>query len=222
MANLAPDQGFMHDKIIARHTCFGGHMDVNSHLCQITKFKMCDDLKWTTNTCDTIYTHFQGITYNIYGFGRLLLYFLPVHPYFYPSIFVFTRPNDGWTGGHKEINSLATKEHNRTDDRWSWWGTMKVMITYSCSSDTASEGDDIGDDLSRFRNNRRQLGSLCFIRCRRYMINGGDAILQGSQVQVGSLSLCRLLINQVYALVHYAYQPWYVWWDFNLFNRNQF
>ena len=22
----------------------------------------------------------------------------PVHPYFYPSIFVFTRPNDGWTG----------------------------------------------------------------------------------------------------------------------------
>ena len=29
-----------------------------------------DDLKWTTNTYDTIYTHFQGITNNIYGFGR--------------------------------------------------------------------------------------------------------------------------------------------------------
>ena len=36
-----------------------------------------DDLKWTTNTCDTIFTHFQGITNNIYGFGRpfLLLHF---------------------------------------------------------------------------------------------------------------------------------------------------
>ena len=29
-----------------------------------------DDLKWTTNTRDTIFTHFQGITSNIYGFGR--------------------------------------------------------------------------------------------------------------------------------------------------------
>ena len=40
-----------------------------------------DDLKWTTNTCDTIFTHFQGITNNVYGFGRsyLLLHFLPVH-----------------------------------------------------------------------------------------------------------------------------------------------
>ena len=53
-----------------------------------------DDLKWATNTYDTIYTHFQGITNNIYGFGR---------PFFAPSLFcssilVFTRPNDGWTG----------------------------------------------------------------------------------------------------------------------------
>ena len=50
---------------------------------------MClsDDLKWTTNTCDTIFTHFQGITNNIYGFGRLFApsffylstIFLPVH-----------------------------------------------------------------------------------------------------------------------------------------------
>ena len=40
-----------------------------------------DDLKWTTSTCDTIFTHFQGITNNIYGFGRpflLILFFLPV------------------------------------------------------------------------------------------------------------------------------------------------
>ena len=54
-----------------------------------------DDLKWTTNTHDTIFTHFQGISNNIYGFGRrifLLLHFftrppifLPVHIRFYPS-----------------------------------------------------------------------------------------------------------------------------------------
>ena len=63
-----------------------------------------DDLKWTTNTHDTIYTHLQDITNNIYGFGRLLFapsLFTrppPVHPYFYPSIFDFTRPNlDGKT-----------------------------------------------------------------------------------------------------------------------------
>ena len=47
-----------------------------------------DDLK---HTFDTIYTHFQGITNNIYAFGRpvLLLHFLPVHP---PSTHVSTRP----------------------------------------------------------------------------------------------------------------------------------
>ena len=51
-----------------------------------------DNLKWTTNTRDNIFTHFQGITNNIYGFGRPFLFwsliFLPVHSYFYPSIFV--------------------------------------------------------------------------------------------------------------------------------------
>ena len=64
-----------------------------------------DDLKWATNTCETIYTHFQGITNNIYGFERPF-FFAPSFfytsttrpPYFYLSIFVFTRPNDGWTG----------------------------------------------------------------------------------------------------------------------------
>ena len=39
-----------------------------------------DDLKWTTNTRDTILTHFKGIINNIYGFGRLSSFiFLPVH-----------------------------------------------------------------------------------------------------------------------------------------------
>ena len=51
-----------------------------------------DDLKWTTNIHDTIYTHFQGIFNNIYGLEEL---FSP--SYLCPSIFVFTRPNDGWT-----------------------------------------------------------------------------------------------------------------------------
>ena len=52
------------------------------------------------HTFDTIYTHFQGITYNIYGFGRPSFFYpsTTCPPYFYPSIFVFTRPNDGWTG----------------------------------------------------------------------------------------------------------------------------
>ena len=36
--------------------------------------------------------HFHSLTFS------LLLHFLPVHPYFYPSIFIFTHPNDGWTG----------------------------------------------------------------------------------------------------------------------------
>ena len=59
-----------------------------------------DDLKWASNTHMAPFTHFQGITNNIYGFGRpfCFLIFLLIHPYFYLSIFVFTCPNDGWTG----------------------------------------------------------------------------------------------------------------------------
>ena len=57
-----------------------------------------DDLKWTTNTHVTFHSlsTFQGITNNIYGFGRPFFapsFFArppPIHPYFYP--------NDGWTG----------------------------------------------------------------------------------------------------------------------------
>ena len=45
------------------------------------------DLKWAT-----IFTHFQDIYNNVYGFGDFLLL------NFCPSIFVFTRPNDRWTG----------------------------------------------------------------------------------------------------------------------------
>ena len=70
----------MQDKIIDSYTCFGGTVK------PVYKFlNVPDDL-----------THFQGITNNIYGFGRPFFYTRP--PYFYPSIVVFTRPNDGWTG----------------------------------------------------------------------------------------------------------------------------
>ena len=47
-----------------------------------------DDLKWATNTHDTIYIHFQGITNNIYGFGRP--FFDP--SFVYPSTHISARP----------------------------------------------------------------------------------------------------------------------------------
>ena len=60
-----------------------------------------DDLKWAKNTHVTPFTltFKEGITNDIYGFGRLLFarftpsttrppVFLAVHPYLYPSIFV--------------------------------------------------------------------------------------------------------------------------------------
>ena len=66
-----------------------------------------DDLKWAKNIHMTPFTltFKEGITNDIYGFEDFFTpsttrppIFLPVHLYFYPSIFVFTRPNDGWTG----------------------------------------------------------------------------------------------------------------------------
>ena len=47
-----------------------------------------DHLKWATNTYDTIYTHFQGITNNIYGFGRPFLYPSTTHISARPSSFL--------------------------------------------------------------------------------------------------------------------------------------
>ena len=88
----------MQDKIIASHVT---HVLVDR--CMLT-LKCCPEMDYK-HSCDTIFAHFQGITNNIYGFGRpffSLLHFFnnhppPVHPYFYMSIFIFTRPNDGWT-----------------------------------------------------------------------------------------------------------------------------
>ena len=62
------------------------------------------------HTCDTIFTHFQGITTgnNIYGFGFFCSFiFLPIHQYFYPSLFVFTHPNDGGMGLYIKLWSQA-------------------------------------------------------------------------------------------------------------------
>ena len=91
-------QGFMQDKIIANHIT---HVLVD--IWMLT-FKCWPEMEYK-HTCDTIFIHFQlfqGITNNIYDFGRPCFFcsfiFFPVHPYFYQSIFVFTRPNDGWTG----------------------------------------------------------------------------------------------------------------------------
>ena len=47
----------MQDTIIASHTCFGGHVDVNCYT-NLQTLNVPDDLKWATNTHDTIYTHF--------------------------------------------------------------------------------------------------------------------------------------------------------------------
>ena len=71
-------------KLLRVTTRFGGHMDVNCW-ASLQTWNASDDLKWTTITRDTIYTHCWGITDNIYGFGR---------PCFAPS-FVYpsnTRP----------------------------------------------------------------------------------------------------------------------------------
>ena len=62
-------------------------------------YKLLKDLKWTTNTHVTQFSLTFKSSKNIYGFRRLFapsFFFRP--PYFYPSIFVFTRPNDGWVG----------------------------------------------------------------------------------------------------------------------------
>ena len=58
------------------------------------------------HTFDIIYTHFQGITNNIYGFKTfLLLNLLPVHPYFYP-VHIRFYSSKWWFDGslHKATN----------------------------------------------------------------------------------------------------------------------
>ena len=83
---LPASQGFMQDKIIASHTFWWTHTWMLTVKPVYKLLNVSDDLKWTTNTRDTILNHFQGITNNIYGFGRLFCsIFLPVHIRFYLS-----------------------------------------------------------------------------------------------------------------------------------------
>ena len=60
------DVGFMQDKKLpVTHVLVDKWMLTVKPVYKLSN--VSDDLKWTTNT---IYTHFQGITNNIYGFGR--------------------------------------------------------------------------------------------------------------------------------------------------------
>ena len=51
-----------------------------------------DELKWATNTHVTPFTLTFKAELTISMVFLFCFIFLPVHPYFYPSIFVFTRP----------------------------------------------------------------------------------------------------------------------------------
>ena len=78
---LLERQGFMQDTIIASQVT---HVLVDTWMLTLKCWSEMD----YKHTCDTIFTHFQGITNNIYGFGRLYFcpfIFLPVHSHFYPS-----------------------------------------------------------------------------------------------------------------------------------------
>ena len=77
----------MQDKIIASHTyvLVDTLMLTVKPVCKLSNVP--DDLKWATNTHDTIYIHFQGISNNIYGFR---MPFLLLH--FYPSTHISARP----------------------------------------------------------------------------------------------------------------------------------
>ena len=78
------------DHIFASHTCFGGHVDVNCfNKSQFINFKcIFSHEKDYKHTCDTIYAHFQGITNNMYAFGRNSF----AHSLFYPSTHISTHP----------------------------------------------------------------------------------------------------------------------------------
>ena len=67
-----------------------------------------DDLKKATSTN----THMAPFTFTFKAYLTISMFledlflafiFLPVPPYFYPSMFVFTCPNDGWTVLHKAM-----------------------------------------------------------------------------------------------------------------------
>ena len=96
------------------------------------------------HTCDTIYTHFWGKTYNIYGLGRpfLLLRFLPVHPYFYPFTTIFTRPND-------ECMGLCIKLWYNYFALYSRMITQKVLVVWVRGTISPSSSCKFSQSLNR-------------------------------------------------------------------------
>ena len=101
----------MQDQIIASYTCFAGHVETSSQTLNVFFWPE----KNYKHTCDTIYTHFQGITNNIYGFGRsffLLRFFtcppifLPVYPYSFLPVQMMGGQVSAWSYGLKHA-SLA-------------------------------------------------------------------------------------------------------------------
>ena len=50
-------------------------------------------------------------------------------PYFYPSIFVFTRPNDGWTGLYIKLWRTLTVHHtNKTKNRQCVYDRERILL----------------------------------------------------------------------------------------------
>ena len=89
------------------------------------------------HTCDTILSHFQGITNYIYGFGRpfLRLHFFTRPPIFLPVHIHFTHPNDRWMGLYiklcatvpRQCLQYTQKEANQTTNTISLHTTQQQL-----------------------------------------------------------------------------------------------
>ena len=74
------------------------HYEFSIIILKIYLTLRCNEMDYK-HTCDTIYTHFQSITDNIFVFCSFIFYATTTHPaIFLPSTTVFTHPNDRWTG----------------------------------------------------------------------------------------------------------------------------
>ena len=95
-----PSRALCRIKLLPVHTCFWWDTWM---LTVKPVYKLLNVVWWPEmdykHTCDTIFTHFPGITNNIYGFGRpFFTRPQPVHHISTRPYSFFTRPNDGWTG----------------------------------------------------------------------------------------------------------------------------
>ena len=82
-----------------------------------------DDLKWTTNTHLTPFSltfkAYLTISTVLEDLLLLLRFFTRPLPFFYPSIFVFTCPNDGWTCLYIKLCFFHSCKPVSTDSVWS-------------------------------------------------------------------------------------------------------